>query len=121
MAAPTTKAPESKFYRRVIAADVLPVADQKQGLNCSNYETVHFQVIPSGGANPVVQLLFWSEAAAKFIPYETAVTIAAKGADVAYTFSYAVQGRIVLLAVTTLSAGAVDIYTSGFGWNSDLG
>lgn len=120
MAAPTTKAPDYKLYRTLSAVDTIPATDKNQGLNCQNYETVHFEVVPTVACNPAFELMFWSEAAGKFVSAHTPVTLSQKGAGVAYTYSYDVKGRIVLLAATTLAAGSVSIYTNAFGTNSDL-
>jgi len=119
MSAYTTTAPESRLYRNATAADGA-VTDKRQGLNCSGYDTVHFEIIAAGGGNPACELLFWSEGAQKFVSDATPVVIAAGGVNSSRVFSYPVKGRTVFMSVTTLAAGSVAIYASGFRSNTDF-
>lgn len=105
-------APEYGLYREVVAVDSLPVTTKKAGLHCGGLYRVMFQVVPSGGANPTVALMYWSEGAGKFIPEHSPITKAGIGADTPFEFAVDANGRTLFLAVTTLAAGKVDIYAS---------
>lgn len=120
MAASTTLAPQNKMYRAAVAAVDTVFDDQKMGLNCGERSTLHVNVIPSGGANPTVEVLFWSDAAGRFIKAHTALTRAGIGADTPFAFSVDPQGRIVFIAVTVLAGGAVAIETSSYGMDTTL-
>ena len=105
-------APESGLYREVVAVDSLPVTNRKAGLNCAGLARVMFEIVPSGGANPTVALMYWSTGAGKFIQEHSPITKAGIGADTPFAFTVDALGRTLFLAVTTLSAGKVDIYAS---------
>jgi hypothetical protein len=118
----TTQAPYSKLYRTVVANDVLPVTDKKQGLNCGQYNRLSVEVIPSGGDNPTVAVLIWSEEAGAFIALNPAFTKAGVGVDTPYAFTFDCDGRIVFIAVTAGGgAGETKIATSGFDMSEGTG
>ena len=112
------KAPEYALHRKaVVAADVIATTAAKTGINCSNYQHAHIQVVPSGGANPNVAVYWWSEEADVFIQEHTPIAKAGVGADTPYEFTVECRGRIMLVAITTIAAGAVSVYVSGFELN----
>jgi hypothetical protein len=127
MTASTTVAPDSKLYRTVSdAVDVVTaaadtfLADVKNGLNCGHFNKLNIEIIPdpdNAGANPVVQVYFWSETAGRFLEVSpTPLAIAAQGANVPHTFTIDCLGRILAIAVTGgIGAGEkVFIATSGY-------
>lgn len=121
MAQSVTVAPGMILYRAGIAAvDTLPEANQKLGVNFGHYETAHVNVIPSGGADPDVEVLYWSDAAGAFIREHVALTKAGVGADTPFSFTFPVGGRIAFIAVTTLAGGAVDIEVAGYNLDHTL-
>lgn len=105
-------APDYSLYREVTATDGSPVTNRKAGLNCGGLSRVNIQVVPSGGANPGVEIFFWSEHAGKFVAPNTAITYSGKGANTPYEFTVDALGRIIFAAVT-LSAGKADILAAG--------
>lgn len=109
-----TKAPTYTLYRTVTANDTPPIIDVNYGINMSNYKTANIQVVPSGGANPTVGVMFWSEEATKFVQASTAISKAGVGADTAHEFEVECNGRIIFVTVSSLSAGSVTILVSGF-------
>ena len=109
------KAPRYASYRTVIANDSAPIVDVNYGINMSGYKTANIQVVPSGGANPTVGVLFWSENATKFVQASTAISKAGVGANTAHEFEVDCNGRIIFVIVSSLAAGSVDILVSGFG------
>lgn len=112
-------APKYQLYRKAITAnDTLPVTDIKAGVNFGEYEKAHIQVLPSGGANPTLAVLWWSEAAGRFVAENPALTKAGAGVDTPYEFTIDARGRIGYIAMTTIVAGSVDILVSGFGLNN---
>lgn len=109
------KAPYYVLHRKdVSAADSGSITDRKRGMNMSNYEYAHIQVVPDTGVNPDVAILWWSEAAGKFVQEHTAITKSGVGAGVAYEFTVEPRGRIMFVSVTAVASSTVSIYVSGF-------
>lgn len=112
-------APNYTEYRTgIAAADTLATFAEANGCNASGYDAVHVQVVPSGGANPTVQVVWWSEAAGKFVQEHVALTKAGVGADLPFEFTVSPKGRKLAVIVSTIAAGACDIHLAGFGLNS---
>jgi len=121
MAQSVQQAPKYQLYRdAVTAVDSLPMADQKQGINLAGYKQAHIQIIPSGGANPTVAVLWWSEDAGKFIQEQTPITKTGVGANTAYEFTVDARGRIMFVAFTTLASGSCKVAVAGFDLNNLL-
>lgn len=97
--------------------DALPATDRRRGMNMGSYRFANVQVIPKqAGANPAVAVLYWSEAAGKFVQTLDATTKAGAGDGVSYEFTVECFGRIMFVAITGGMADAeeVEIYVSGF-------
>lgn len=110
-----SQAPEYRLHREnLTGADTLPITDGKRGVNCIGYEKLHVQVIPAGGGNPSVEVLFWSSAAGRFVSAHTPLTFAGKGANTPYEFTIDVSGRKAFVAITTLAAGSCKVAVSGY-------
>lgn len=112
-------APNFNTHRtNVTATDTIANVTARQGMNMEGYENAHVQVIPSGGANPTVQVYFWAPGAAAgaggWIREHTAATFAGVGADTPFGFTVAARGRKMFVAVTTLAGGSVRIDVSGY-------
>jgi len=121
MSASTTVAPDSKLYRTAKANDAGPFNDKKQGLNCGHYENLHLEILPSGGDNPVIEVLYWSEEAGLFIGENPAAPYAARGANVPWTVAVPVRGRHVMVVVNSGGGvGETKIATSGYGIDHTL-
>lgn len=109
------QAPEYARHRRqVTAVDAAAVTDRKRGINMAHHSQAHIQIIPTGGANPDVEVLWWSEEASAFISENPALAKSGAGADTPYEFTVDCRGRIMFVAVTTLAGGSVEIMVSGF-------
>jgi hypothetical protein len=109
-----THAPEyAKHRENVTTVDTLPITNPDRGMNMLGFITANIQVIPSGGANPTVQVLWWSEEAQRFVQEHTPISRAGVGADTPFEFSVNAANRRLFVAVTTLAAGAVKIMVSG--------
>ena len=123
MAQSLQRAPQMTLWKEgLAAAEALPLAQpQTAGINCGNYNKILVNVIPSGGANPTITALVWSDKANAFIQMVPAATFAGPGANTPFSFVFEAQGRIVYLAVTTLAAGAVAIEAALHDMNHDLG
>lgn len=108
--------PEYKQHRKAVAtADGASVLEEsKHAFNAKGFERLCVQVLPAGGANPSVEVMFWSDAAGKFISAHTALTFAGKGANTAYEITVDVYGRKTLVSVTAIAAGTVDVHVAGF-------
>jgi len=109
------KAPDYVAHRLAIGVPDSGTINNKQvGMNMSNYEYAHIQVIPQAGVNANVAVLWWSDAAGKFIQEHTAITKTGVGAGIAYEFTVEPRGRIMFVSVTAVATSTVDIYVSGF-------
>lgn len=108
-------APEYSLHREAVTApDVIANVIKKHGCNASMYNYVHVQIIPTSGANPNVAIWWWSEEADLFIQQHTPITYAGVGANTPYEFTVEPKGRIFFVQVAAISAGTVNILTSGF-------
>ena len=118
MAASPNRSPNYRVYRTGVAAAEIPAAiaavSKDSGINMSMYEYANVQVLPSAGANPSVEVYWWSEKAGKFIKEHTAIAKAGIGANVPYEFTVQCLGRIMYVAVTAIAAGSTDICVAGF-------
>ncbi len=109
-------APAYAHHRRVkTTADSATQTSIKQGMNCQGYRRVNIQVVPTALANPVIQVMFWSAAAAKFIAASTDIAVTAKGAGVSHEFPVDVDERIIFVRVVSgiTTGDTVDIHVSG--------
>jgi hypothetical protein len=84
-----------------------------RGINTSYHNKANIQVIPSGGANPTVEVMWWSETADSFISEHTALEKAGIGVNTPFEFSVDCLRRTMFVAITALTAGTVDILVSG--------
>ena len=103
--------PEYLKIRSVLATDAT-FTNQCDGGNFTGFDLGAFQVIPSGGADPSIVLMSWSEAAGEYIAGNPSFTVAGAGADVPYEFTVQVAGRWMFPAVT-IAGGSVEIYAAG--------
>ena len=95
------QAPEYACHRIVKdAADSLPETNKARGINMHQALRALIQVVPSGGANPNVAVLWWSEEAGKFVQEHTAITKVGIGVNTPYEFDVDANGRIMFVAVT---------------------
>lgn len=108
------EAPSYSLHRRVTAVDSTAITDSTRGLPAHGYQSVHVQVIPNGG-DPSVEVLFWSEAAGKFISEHVPITKAGKGVDVPYEFTVEARGRRIFIKVGTMAAGTCEVWLAV--WN----
>lgn len=121
MAVSLQLAPNYAPARLAVAAnDSLATVKRDSGVNAGGYREVHVQVLPSGGANPTVDIAWWSSALGQFVVEQTPITKTGMGANVPYEFTIQPKGRIFFVAVSNLSLGQVDIYCSGFGLDNLL-
>ena len=111
----TKKSPEYVLYRDgLTGVDAAPaLADEANSVNTSHYKYTNIQVIPSGGANPDVEVRWWSEEAGVFIKEHTAITKVGIGANTPFEFTVNSLSRKMMVVVTTLAAGSVKILISG--------
>lgn len=100
------EAPEYSCHRIVTgAADTLPETTKENGINMRAALRGLIQVVPSGGANPTVAVLWWSEEAGRFVQEHTPITKAGVGVNTPYEFAVDANGRIMFVAVTSGIAG----------------
>ncbi len=110
-------APDYAIHRVVEDAnDTGDITDGKRGMNMRSYSHAHVQVVPTGGANPAVKILFFSPAAGKFINPHAAIAFTGKGADVPYEFTFEPRGRKFFVFVTSgvSASDTVRIDVAGF-------
>lgn len=86
------------------------------GMNMHGFEKAIIHVVPTAD-DPVanIEVLVWSEAAGKFIPFATAKTASSPGAGKDYAYEAVVEGQIIFVRVTGTVTGAdrVDILVAG--------
>lgn len=98
----------------VTGADAAIITDRKVGINMTEYTHAHIQVIPTGGANPTVEVLWWSEAANRFIEEHTNISKAGGGVNAPYEFTVDCRGRIMFVRFDLLTGGTCEVMVSGF-------
>lgn len=112
-------APEYNLHRIVKDAnDAGTIDDGRRGMNMQSYSHAHVQILPSGGANPDVKILFFSPELGEFIaPHpDQEIAFAGAGPDVPYDFSFEPRGRKFFVFVTSgvSAADVVKIFVAGF-------
>lgn len=108
-------APRYARHRTALtAADAAIITNRMVGCNCEGYTHAHIQVIPTSGANPTVEVLWWSEVAGRFIEDHTLATYGAKGANVPFELTVECRGRIMFVRADAIAAGTVEVMVSGF-------
>jgi hypothetical protein len=122
MSMQTTAAPDSTPWRTVTGAVDAVFDSQGIGVNAGQYRFVNVEVLPSGGANPNLEVLFWSDLAGAFVSENVALTKNGIGVDTPFTFTVEANGRIFLVAVKAGIAAAqlVKFATSAWGMNHTL-
>jgi hypothetical protein len=109
------RAPTYVKYRAVAAVETGPFATEKHGINMSGWDKAHIQVVPASGADPTVEVLWWSEGADQFVKEHVALEKAGIGANTPFEFTVDCLGRVMFVAVTTMASGNADIYVAGYG------
>lgn len=110
------KSPTYVLHRETAAVDS-SVNSYDHGINTSYYAKANIQVVPSGGANPNVEVLWWSDEASKFISEHVALAKAGVGANTPFEFTVDCLSRVMFVSVTAIAAGSVKIFVSGAGLN----
>lgn len=106
------KSPSYSLHRETTAVDsAFDVYDY--GINTSHYEKANIQVVPSGGANPNVEVLWWSDEASKFIQEHTQIAKSGVGANTPFEFTVDCHSRIMFVSITAIAAGSVKVFVSG--------
>jgi len=105
---------EYRLHRDGAAVDSTDSDEQAHGMNMHGFRFANIQVVPNTGANPTTEVMFWSEAAEKFIKANTAIIKAGLGANIPYEYSVEANGRIIWVKVTV---GAAKVYVSG--WDNE--
>lgn len=110
------QAPEYARHRTGVTAldGAAAIADRGRGINMAHQTHAHIQVVPSGAANPTIEVLWWSEEASQFIPEHTPLVKAGVGVAKPYEFTVEARGRILFVKVTAGAVGSVEILVSGF-------
>jgi hypothetical protein len=97
------KSPDFALHRESIDANdgAGPHTDVTRGINMDGYEHAIIQVLPDAGDAPVVEVLFWSPEAGRFVSEHTALTFAAKAAGVPWQAVVPVYGRVMFVQITS--------------------
>lgn len=114
MATTPQEAPTYALHREAIEAPDSTLPDDVHALNLAGYELAHVQVIPSGGADPSIEVMFWSDGAGTFISAAPKLATAGQGVDTPYEVTVSVAGRRMFVAITDIAAGSCDIHVAGF-------
>lgn len=109
--------PAFSLHREVTAADSSIPTDLRFGIKGDGRRFLNLEVIPTGGANAAIEVLFWSEEASTFISQHTPLTFAGVGADTPYAVSVDLKGRSAWVEVTSIGGGGgeVKVFASLFG------
>jgi hypothetical protein len=113
MAQSVKNSPKYTLVRTVTAADSAPSDNDRDAVSFDGFDIGLFQIVPSGGANPSVELMAWCDAAGAFISANTKAEYTGMGANVPYEFTVSAAGRKFWVNVTALAAGTVQIYAAG--------
>jgi hypothetical protein len=97
----------------VTVIDPTPSDKETEASNFSGFDIACFQVIPSGGASPTVEVMEWSEIAGSFISANPKFIVTTLGVDTPYAFTVTAAGRKLWVMVTAIVGGSVDIYAAG--------
>jgi len=121
----TNLAPRSVLHRDAIAAaDVVANVVFDFGLQTEDNEYVHFVVEPSGDANPSASVYYWESLAndgdGMWVVDADFTTLTGAGANIPYAFSVPARGRVILVALTVIASGAVNVFASGFGFSNRI-
>lgn len=109
------KSPTYVLHRDGVTSADSTVNSYVHGVNTSHYDKANVQVVPIGGANPNVEVLWWSDEADKFISEHVALAKAGVGANTPFEFTVECHSRVMFVAVTAIAAGSVKIFVSGAG------
>jgi hypothetical protein len=108
------RAPEYNLHREVAAADVAADTVKAHGMVMQDYRYANIQVVPAGGANPDIEVMFWSEEAGAFISEHTALAFSGIGVNTPYEVTVDANGRRLWVMVPTMAAGSCKIFVGGF-------
>jgi hypothetical protein len=109
-----TMAPNYLLVREVGAVDAA-WTDKSKGLNASDYEYIHIQVVQGtvlGDAD--AQVRYWCEAAGAYIPAVPDEVFPSPGAGIHYEFSVNARGRQLMISLTGTVAAGTKVYASGY-------
>lgn len=111
------QSPYYNQHREVsVAHDTLPEIVKAHGINMSSYRYGMVQVVPSGDADPEVEVFWWSEAAVKYVVNNPPLTYAGVGPNMPYEFTIETLGRIMFVAVVSgnnAGSNLTQIFVSG--------
>lgn len=106
--------PKYEQHRTVVSAvDSAAPTNKNEGVNFAGFDTALIQVVPTGTADPSVEVMIWSEAAQSFISSAPKLEFSGLGADKAYEISVPAHGRILWVGVTALTIGSLTLHVSG--------
>jgi hypothetical protein len=109
-----TMAPDFFLCRKVSAVDAA-YTDKSTGINASDYEYIHIQVVQGDGAgNASAQVRYWCEVAGRFIVSVPDETITSPGAGAHYGFTVHARGRIFMVALSGTVSADTKVMASGY-------
>lgn len=101
------------FSVGVAAAETLTGKAATAGLNFSGYDVALFDIVPSGGANPTIEVMVWSPSAEAWVSTNPASTFVGLGVDIPHQIAFNAYGRILYPRVSVIGAGSVSISAAG--------
>ena len=108
------RAPEYNLHRVVDAVDAAADTVKAHGMLMQDYKYANIGVVPAGGADPDIEVMFWSDEAGAFISAHTALAFSGIGANTPYEVTVEANGRRIWVMVPTLAAGSCKILVGGF-------
>jgi hypothetical protein len=112
------QAPGSVLHREISEASdgVSAITEKAWGINMSGERFANIEVVALAGANPAVEIQFWSEEAGAFVSEHTPLSLAAKGANVDWGTTVECRGRLMFVKIPTgVGAGqTAKVFVGGF-------
>jgi len=100
---PVKESPNYHFIKTVLESDEsTPPSKMKSGSNFQGYDIGIFQIIPSSGSQPTIEILAWCEELSTFISSSPAATWTASAAGEPFEFTFSPYGRAVWARVTSV-------------------
>jgi hypothetical protein len=108
------RAPEYGLHREVDAPDAAASTVKNHGMVMQDYRWANVQVVPAGGANPDIEVMFWSDEAGAFVSEHTPLSFSGIGVNTPYEATVEANGRRIWVKVPTMAAGTCKIFVGGF-------
>ena len=110
---------ETPYYYQVKTVSEVdestPPSELKKGVNFKGYDIGVFQIVPSSGSTPTIELMAWCPSQSTFVVAEPAATWTAPSAGTPFEFTFSPYGRSVWPRVTNVGGAGeeVEVWAAG--------